>query len=243
MLTTRTRITLISAAVAAAAATGVTCNAFAGQSSSGASAAPSSSAAPCRADSTTLVGRLDGDAYPDKITDPDHKGRKMTVQWGTKDGSYGEPQSVNKLLGVRKNEIGTVAVADFKNTGRLDMVVGVVEPSPYDDPNPQRVAEFRAGPVDRELHSAHTTRSDLGKEGEAHALQIADYNGDKYPDLAISDYAGDGQTARSVRLSRPDGGLGTSDPDANRKYGEESAKPDWPALPHDGWAHFYKPCS
>lgn len=242
MLKKRTRVALVSSAVAVVAITGATYNAFAGQSDSK-TAAASSGGKPCLADSKTLVGKLDGDAYPDKVTDPDHTGKKVTVQWGKKDGSYGKAVSVNSLLGVKKKELGTVAVADFRNTGRLDMVVGVVEPTIYDDPNSQRIAEFRSGPLDRSLHSAHTVHSDIGKEGEVRALQVADYNGDKYPDLAISHYTGDGMTARDVRLSRSDGGLDGFDGKANGKYGKSDAQPNWPSLPHDAWSHFYKPCS
>ncbi|MGA5566702.1 hypothetical protein ACPCUV_36810 [Streptomyces platensis] len=57
----------------------------AGEAPSGKAAAAT---APCLADATTLVGDLDGDGHRDKISNPGHTGTRMTVQWGTANGSY-----------------------------------------------------------------------------------------------------------------------------------------------------------
>lgn len=190
------------------------------------------------------MGKPDGDAYPGKINDPGHTGTQMTVQWGTKSGSYGNPVSVNGLLGVKRGEEGAVAVADFHNKGTLDMLVSIVKPADGDDLNQEGLAEFRSGPLNRSLVSSHTTDSDISRSGEVQQLRIANYNNDGFPDLAILQNAGDGQLDRNVRLSvSPGGGLGTMDPDANDKYGEAGALSDPPAMPTDGWQNFYKPCS
>jgi len=200
--------------------------------------------APCLADATTLIGDLDGDTYPDKITNPGHTGTAMTVQWGAKNGSFGKKVQVKDLLGAKKGEVATAAVADFENDGTLGMVVNIVEPADGDDPNTARVAEYRPGPLDRtNLGSADARHSDIGDRGEAKQLAIAHYNDDAYPDLAILNNGGDGQMDRDVRLSKPGGGLADFDYEAFQKYGEAGSLAEPPAMPADGWKQFYKPCS
>ncbi|MGW2330305.1 FG-GAP repeat domain-containing protein [Streptomyces sp. NPDC001700] len=200
--------------------------------------------APCLADATTLLGDLDGDTYPDKITNPGHTGTEMTVQWGAKNGSFGKKLPVKDLLGAKKGEIATAAVADFQDDGTLDMVVNIVEPSGGDDPSTARLAEYRPGPLDRtNLRSADAEHSDIGDHGEARQLTIARYNDDAYPDLAIRNNGGDGQMDRDVRLSKAGGGLADFDYEAFQKYGEAGSWAEPPAMPTDGWKQFYKPCS
>ncbi|WP_055553229.1 VCBS repeat-containing protein [Streptomyces sp. NBRC 110028] len=200
--------------------------------------------APCLADATTLIGDLDGDSYPDKIVNPGHTGTGMTIQWGAKGGSFGNKVQVKDLLGAKKSETATAAVADFGNDGTLDMVVNVVEPAKGDDPNTARLAEVRPGPLNRtNLRSADARHSDIGDHGEARQLTIARYNDDAYPDLAILNNGGDGQLDRDVRLSKPGGGLADFDYAAFQKYGEAGSLSEPPAMPTDGWKQFYKPCS
>lgn len=200
--------------------------------------------APCLSGATTLIGDLDGDSRPDKIVNPGHTGLKMTVQWGTADGSFGSKQNVTKLLGAKTGEVATAAVADFQNDGTLDMVVNLVTPSGADDPNKARVAEFRPGPLKRSnLGSATAERSDIGTQGEAKQLRIANYGDDAYPDLAVLNNAGDGVWERSIRLTKPGGGPGAYDYELQQKYGETGTPAEPPAMPTDGWQHFYQSCS
>lgn len=201
-------------------------------------------AAPCLADATTLVGDLDGDGHPDRIANPGHTGTKMTVQWGKADGSFGQKQTVAKLLGARAGEVATAAVADFQNDGTLDIVVNVVKPSGVDDPATARIAEFRPGPLKRaNLGSAQARHSDIGDAREGKELRIANYGDDAYPDLAILSNAGDGVWERGVRLSEPGSGPGAYDGDQQQQYGETGTPAEPPAMPSDGWKHFYKNCS
>lgn len=103
-----------------------------------AGAAPSGKAAaataPCLADATTLLGDLDGDGHRDKISNPGLTGTTMTIQWGTANGTFGPKQAVSALLGAKKGEVATAAVADFQRDGKLDMVVNLVTPADGDDP-------------------------------------------------------------------------------------------------------------
>lgn len=200
--------------------------------------------APCLAGATTLVGDLDGDGRPDKITNPGHTGTKMTIQWGAADGSFGTKHAVSKLLGAKQGEVASAAVADFQNDGTLDMVVNLVKPSGIDDPSTARVAEYRPGPLKRaNLSSADSRHSDIGDHGEVQQLRIANYGGDAYPDLAILNNNGDGQLDRDVRLSQPDSGPGDFDYELKLKYGAFGSTGEPPAMPSNGWAKFYKPCS
>lgn len=206
--------------------------------------AAAGASAPCLADATTLLGDLDGDGIQDRITNPGHDGTKMTVEWGKKDGTFGEKVAVKDLLGTKKGEEATAAVADFDNDGTLDLVVNIVEPSGGDDPSTARLAEYRPGPLNRaDLSSPDATHSDIGDMGEVQGLSVARYNDDAYPDLAVLNNAGDGVTDRDVRLSKPDGGLADFDREQNNKYGETGTWGEPPAMPTDGWASFYKGCS
>ncbi|MFI2264108.1 FG-GAP repeat domain-containing protein [Streptomyces tubercidicus] len=200
--------------------------------------------APCLADATTLVGDLDGDRHPDKISNPGLTGTKMTIQWGTANGSFGPKHAVSQLLGAKKGEVTTAAVADFQRDGTLDMVVNLVTPADGDDPATARVADYRPGPFKRSnLASAKSRHSDIGDLGEAQQLRIANYGGDAYPDLAILNNAGDGTLDRDVRLTKPGSGPGNHDYDLQVKYGEFGTTNEPPSMPGDGWKHFYKPCS
>ncbi|OMI38984.1 FG-GAP repeat domain-containing protein [Streptomyces sparsogenes] len=246
----RKRSRLIAAPIAAVALTltvaGYQASA-AGSSSlggAGGSGKGAGTARACLADATTLVGDLDGDGRPDKITNPGHTGTKMTIQWGTADGSFGAKHSVRKLLGAKTGEVASAAVADFQNDGSLDMVVNIVEPSGGDDPSTARVAEYRPGPLSRSnLGSVVARHSDIGDHGEVKQLRIANYGGDAYPDLAILNNSGDGQLDRDVRLSTRRSGPGDFDYALKVKYGEFGSMGEPPAMPSDGWKRFYKPCS
>lgn len=249
----RKRPRLIAAPIAAVALTltvaGYQATAAGSSSSGGAGRADKAKAteattAPCLADATTLVGDLDGDGHPDKITNPGHTGTKMTIRWGAADGSFGEKHTVSELLGTKKGEVASAAVADFQNDGTLDIVVNLVEPSGVDDPSTARVAEYRPGPLKRaNLSSADSRHSDIGDHGEVQQLRIANYGDDAYPDLAILNNSGDGQLDRDVRLSQPDSGPGDFDYALKTKYGEFGSTAEPPAMPSDGWTQFYKPCS
>lgn len=201
------------------------------------------SATPCLVGGTTLVGDLDGDGHPDKITNPGHTGTKMTIQWGSADGSFGEQESVKDLVGAKEGEIASAAIADFQNDGSFDIVINIVEPSLGDDSATARLAEFRPGPLKRsDLSSPEARHSDIGDRGEVEQLAVANYGDDAYPDLAIRNNPGDGQLDRDVRISQPGSGPGEFAREAMEEYGEYGARANPPAMPTDGWKHFHKPC-
>lgn len=247
MLRTRSRLIAAPLAAAALTLTGAGFHAVAADSSGSGSAGQSHRAAasvPCLADATTLVGDLDGDGNPDKISNPGHTGTEMTVQWGTANGTFGKKQIVRDLIGAKKGEDASAAVADFDNDGTLDIVVNIVERSGGDDASQARLSEYRPGPLNREdLSSPDAVHSDVGDRGEVRKLSVAQYNDDAYPDLAVLNNPGDGQMDRDPRLSKPGGGLADYDYDAYLKYGEFGTWAEPPAMPTDGWSQFYKTCS
>ncbi|MFG3253736.1 FG-GAP repeat domain-containing protein [Streptomyces sp. NPDC048172] len=201
-------------------------------------------AAPCLADATTLVGDLDGDGNPDKISDVGLSGTRGTIQWGNEDGSFGEKQYVSKLVGAKAGEGTTAQFADFDKDGTLDMVVNVVKRSEGDDPNTARIAEYRPGPVSRDdLSSPDARHTDIGDMGEAKELRIANYGDDEYPDVAVLNNSGDGNLDRSVRVTEPGKGIGDWNREHDEKYGETGTTPEPPKMPTDGWSHFYERCS
>ncbi|MFI7316447.1 FG-GAP repeat domain-containing protein [Streptomyces venezuelae] len=217
-----------------------------GQDETGRSAGKTAraAAAPCLSDATTLLGDLDGDGRPDRIANPGLDGTKMTVQWGAADGTFGTKQNVGKLVGVKRGEVATAAVADFQGDGKLDLVVNIVEPSGVDDPATARVADYRPGPLKRaDLSSTRTRHLDIGDASEAKELRIADYGGDAYPDLAILSNAGDGVWERNVRLSKANSGPGAYNQEHEEKYGAWGTPAEPPAMPGDGWKRFFKSCS
>ncbi|WP_030560001.1 FG-GAP repeat domain-containing protein [Streptomyces aureocirculatus] len=127
-------------------------------------------AVPCLAGAATLVGDLDADGNPDRMSNPGNTGTRMTVQWGTASGSFGPKHSVDDLLGVRTDQVATAAVADFTQDGTLDIVVNIVQPSGGDDPATRRVADFRPGPL---------KRADLGSRASGH-FDVGDHVQQKY---------------------------------------------------------------
>ncbi|MGH4036204.1 FG-GAP repeat domain-containing protein, partial [Actinomycetota bacterium Odt1-20B] len=169
---------------------------------------------PCLADTTTLLGDLDGDGHPDKITNPGLTGTKVTIQWGNPDGTYGTKQSLNTLVGTKTGEVTTAAVADFHKDGVLDLVVNTVKPAGGDDPNSARISDIRPSPLKRtHLTSPHAHHLDIGDNRETKQLRIANYGNDPYPDLAILDNAGDGVWERNVRVSEGNTGPGNYNQD------------------------------
>ncbi|EPH46322.1 VCBS repeat-containing protein [Streptomyces aurantiacus] len=244
----RKRSRLIAAPIAAAALTltaaGYQAGAAESPASGGAERSGKAAAAPCLAGATTLIGDLDGDGRPDKISNPGHTGTKMTVQWGTASGSFGTKHAVSKLVGARSGEVTTAAVADFQKDGKLDLVVNIVKPSGVDDPATARVSQYRPGPLKRaNLASAAARKLDIGTQGEAKQIRVANYGGDAYPDLAVLNNAGDGVWERSIRVTKPRTGPGKYDYDLQQQYGETGTPAEPPTMPTTGWKHFYKPCS
>lgn len=243
--------------IAAPVAAGVLALTFAGyhagaaESSGGSDKAGKSQGAakaePCLTDNNQIVGDFDGDGSPDRVTNVENTGAAVTIEWGKEGGSFGEKVKLNDLVGVKKGEEATAAVADFDKDNVLDLVVNIVEPAQGDDPNSARVAEYRPGPVERtKLESAETRKLDIGDSAEVQKMGIHDFTddvGETHPDLVMLNNAGDGVLERSVRLTTDENGPQGFNREADEKYGDWGTPAEPPSFPTDGYLQFYKFCS
>ncbi|MEU3953918.1 VCBS repeat-containing protein [Streptomyces achromogenes] len=195
--------------------------------------------AACLTGSGDLIADVDNDGRPDRITDPSRHGARLTVTFGT--GSPRERTVAARELadrpGKRQRYVRAV-VADFDQDGWSDLAVVAGGAQAGDDPVPPRVAELRLGPFSGTGRSRRTVRLDLGATRD---IAVADYNHDRYPDLAAYTYAGDGVYVSEARLGDPRTGLGADTRAYTRDAGAAGYDP--PArLPHTGLTPFYPGC-
>ncbi|MFF5471592.1 FG-GAP repeat domain-containing protein [Streptomyces achromogenes] len=201
-------------------------------------AGPSAVAA-CLTGSGDLIADVDDDGRPDRITDPSHHGARLAIAFGT--GSRRERTVPARGLadrpGNRQRHV-RAAVADFDQDGWSDLAVVAGDAQGGDDPVPPRVAELRLGPFSGTGRSRRTVRLDLGATRD---IAVADYNHDRYPDLAAYTYAGDGVYVFEARLGDPRTGLGAGSRAHTTDAGAAGYDP--PArLPHAGLTPFYPGC-
>ncbi|MCL3997850.1 FG-GAP repeat domain-containing protein [Streptomyces lavenduligriseus] len=201
-------------------------------------AGPSAVAA-CLTGSGDLIADVDNDGRPDRITDPSHHGARLTITFGT--GSRRERTVPARGLADRpgnRQQYVRAAVADFDQDGWSDLVVVAGQAQGGDDPVPPRVAELRLGPFSGTGRSRRTVRLDLGVTQD---IAVADYDHDRYPDLASYTYAGDGVYVFEARLGDPRTGLRAGTRAYTTDAGATGHHP--PArLPHAGLTPFYPGC-
>ncbi|MEU8950561.1 VCBS repeat-containing protein [Streptomyces sp. NPDC048489] len=109
-----------------------------------------------------------------------------------------------QLVGDRGDHPETVsaAVADFDRDGWLDLFIAATGKTWGDDPIDPAVSELRLGPFSARGRGQSDHHVDLS---EPRAAGVADYNHDRYPDLAAYEYDGDGQYSVRSRLGGPKG--------------------------------------
>jgi hypothetical protein len=166
--------------------------------------APSAVAA-CLTRSGDLVADVDNDGHPDRITDPSHRGTRLAVTFGV-GSAHATTVSARGLAdrtGARQEYV-SAAVADFDQDGWSDLVVVAGEEQGGDDPVPPRVAELRLGPFSGTGRSRRTVHLDLRATKD---IAVADYDHDRYPDLAAYTYSGDGTYETQARLGDERTGL------------------------------------
>ncbi len=193
----------------------------------------------CLTGSGDLIADVDNDGRPDRITDPSRRGARLSIAFGT--GSPRERTVPARGLADRpggRQQYVRAVVADFDRDGWSDLVVVAGRTQGGDDPVPPRVAELRLGPFSGTGRSRRTVRLDLGATQD---IAVADYNHDRYPDLAAYTYAGDGVYVFQARLGGPRTGLGSDTREYTTDAGATGYHP--PArLPHAGPAPFYPLC-
>ncbi|MGW7253858.1 FG-GAP repeat domain-containing protein [Streptomyces sp. NPDC054834] len=167
-------------------------------------AAPSAITA-CVTRSGDLIADLDADGRADRVSDPSGAGARLTITFGTASG-HGKRVGVRELAGGSGGgETDLAAVADFDRDGWADLVVVATGKWQGDDPIEPRLAELRRGPFARTGRGHDPRHLDLG---ETRGVAVADYNHDRYPDLAAYTYAGDGVYETRGRLGEKSAGIG-----------------------------------
>ncbi|MER7679823.1 VCBS repeat-containing protein [Streptomyces sp. NPDC096934] len=161
----------------------------------------------CVTSSDGLRADLNGDGTADEVS-PASAPRAGTdsglrITFGA---THGPDTSVTpeQLVGDRGDHPVTVsaAVADFDRDGWLDLFIAATGKTWGDDPIDPAVSELRLGPFSARGRGQSDHHVDLS---EPRAAGVADYNHDRYPDLAAYVYDGDGQYFVRARLGGPKG--------------------------------------
>ncbi|MFJ8111814.1 FG-GAP repeat domain-containing protein [Streptomyces sp. NPDC096132] len=186
-----------------------------------------------------LVADVNDDGLPDRVADPSGNGAGLTITFGV--GSDHETTSRPRDLADHAGEhqeYVRAAVADFDQDGWSDLVVVAGRRQGGDDPIPPKMAELRLGPFSNSGRGQKVIPLDLGATRN---VAVADFDHDRYPDLAAYVYIGDGGFETQARLGERARGLG---PDT-RQFSEMDTETgfDGPVdLPNAGPAPFYPPC-
>ncbi|MFD0316040.1 FG-GAP-like repeat-containing protein [Streptomyces flavalbus] len=149
-----------------------------------------------------------------------------------------------ELVGERGDGAEDVlaVVADFDRDGWSDLFVVATPAFQGDDPVAPSVSELRLGPFSARGRGQSDRRVEVS---EPRAVAVADYNHDRYPDLAVYGHQGDGVYATSARLGG-EGGLEKGDSEDNRRYREDADVTDQEtptAMPEGGLGAFYPACA
>jgi hypothetical protein len=197
----------------------------------------------CVTPSAGLVADLNGDGTPDRVSPPSATGADLTLTFGAKDAD-GTTVGPRDLVGDRGADAKDVlaVVADFDQDGWMDLFITATDAFSGDDPLTPAVSELRLGPFSsrgrgQSEHSVALT--------EPRALTVADYDHDRYPDLASYGHEGDGVYATTARLGNAHG-LDQGPDDRNRRYTQEATRTDRPtptSMPQADPTNFLPRCT
>ncbi|WP_151770682.1 FG-GAP repeat domain-containing protein [Streptomyces abyssomicinicus] len=194
----------------------------------------------CVTSSGGLVADLNGDGSPDRVSPPSLTGTDLVLTFGAEDGRETEV-APRQLVGDRgeDTDIVVAVVADFDQDGWVDLYISATRDSIGDDPELPSVSELRLGPFSPRGQGQGDQHVDLY---EPHAAAVADYDHDRYPDLAAYVYEGDGVYSTVARLGGAKG-LDRSAQEENQRYAkltERGSVPDGPAV--TDWTTFHPTC-
>ncbi len=197
----------------------------------------------CVTPSAGLVADLNGDGTPDRVSPPSATGADLTLTFGAKDGD-GTTVGPRDLVGDRGADAKDVlaVVADFDQDGWMDLFITATDAFSGDDPLTPAVSELRLGPFSARGRGQSEHAVTLT---EPRALAVADYNHDRYPDLASYGHEGDGVYATTARLGNAHG-LDRGPDDRNRPYTQEATRTDRPTpttMPQADLADFLPRCA
>ncbi|GGY94314.1 VCBS repeat-containing protein [Streptomyces poonensis] len=198
--------------------------------------------------SGNLVADLDGDGTADHVSSSSLTGADLTITFGAGAGAGAEDGRGTKvgprdLVGDRGEDAEDVlaVVADFDQDGWNDLFVVATDAFGGDDALEPDVSELRLGPFSARGRGQSDHHVDLT---EPRAVAVADYNDDRYPDLASYGHEGDGVYMTWARLGSEEG-LDRKPDEMNRRYMREADQTDQKtpeSLPEADPTTFYPPC-
>lgn len=173
--------------------------------------------------SGVLVADLDADGTADRVSPPSLTGADLTITFGSEDGRTTKA-GPRDLAGDRGEDLQDVlaVVADFDQDGWNDLFVAATKKYSGDDPVQPGVSELRLGPFSARGRGQSDHSVDLS---EPRSVTVADYNHDRYPDLAAYGHAGDGVYSTVARLGS-EKGLDREFDARNRVYEKDAEHTD-----------------
>lgn len=141
---------------------------------------------------------LDADGIADRVSPPSLTGADLTLAFGAEDGRR-TAVGTRDLAGERGEDLQDVlaVVADFDQDGWNDLFIAATDAFGGDDPLKPGVSELRLGPFSARGRGQSVHPVDLT---EPRAVTVADFNHDRYPDLASYGHEGDGVYSTVARL-------------------------------------------
>ncbi|MEU3348277.1 VCBS repeat-containing protein [Streptomyces sp. NPDC006700] len=188
-----------------------------------------------------LVAGLNGDGIADRVSPPSLTGADLTIVFGTKDGQRETQVGPRDLVGDRGKSAQDVlaVVADFDQDGWNDLFVAATNAFQGDDPLDPDVSELRLGPFSARGRGQSDHYVELSEP-----RAVADYDHDRYPDLASYGHAGDGVYATTARLGS-EKGLDRESDATNRQYTRDADQTDRRvpgSMPKADLTAFYPTC-
>ncbi|MGI5133366.1 MULTISPECIES: FG-GAP repeat domain-containing protein [unclassified Streptomyces] len=185
---------------------------------------------------------LDGDGTADYVSPPSLTGADLTITFAA-EGGRETKVGPRDLVGERGEDAKDVLaiVADFDQDGWNDLFVVATGAFRGDDPLEPDVSELRLGPFSARGRGQSDHHVDLT---EPRAVAVADYNHDRFPDLASYGHEGDGVYSTTARLSS-EKGLDRESSEENRQYTKEADQTDLKTLdsmPEADLTTFYPAC-
>ncbi|MGW3357184.1 FG-GAP repeat domain-containing protein [Streptomyces bungoensis] len=185
---------------------------------------------------------LNGDGTADRVSPPSLTGADTVLTFGADDGPVTKVRP-RDLVGDRGEDAEDVlaVVADFDQDGWNDLFVVATDAFSGDEPREPNVSELRLGPFSARGRGQSDHHVDLS---EPRAVAVADYDHDRYPDLAAYGHEGDGVYATEARLGG-EKGLDRKPDDGNRRYEKQAEQTDQEtpySMPQADLKTFYPAC-
>lgn len=196
----------------------------------------------CLTSDGSLVADLDGNGTTDRVSPASLTGADLTITFGAEDGRDTKV-GPRDLVGDRGKDAEDVlaVVADFDQDGWNDLFIAATDAFEGDDPQEPDVSELRLGPFSARGRGQSDHHADLI---EPRAVALADYNHDRYPDLAAYGHEGDGVYATKARLGS-EKGLDRESDEENGRYTVSADQTDQQtpdSMPEADLTTFYPAC-